>query len=155
MQNLIPVIFYCLGSALVIMEVFLPGFGVPGISGILLLTIATMMISSVIGVGNAILILVGVILVLSLIAFILLRSATRGKFGSKRLFLNASDEVHKRENSLEVGTAGKAITALRPAGKAQFDNLKADVVTEGDFLDSGTTVKVIRIEGNRIVVAGV
>ncbi len=50
------------------------------------------------------------------------------------------------------GSIGVALSDLRPGGIARFDDLRADVVTEGDFIDVGTTVKVLRVEGNRIVV---
>jgi membrane-bound serine protease (ClpP class) len=54
-----------------------------------------------------------------------------------------------------LGQRGIADSALRPAGIARFDHERVDVVTEGEFLEPGTAVEVIRIEGNRIVVRSV
>jgi membrane-bound serine protease (ClpP class) len=51
-----------------------------------------------------------------------------------------------------LGNEGEALTPLRPAGKAIFGEHILDVVTEGDFIERGTRVKVITIEGGRVVV---
>lgn len=51
-----------------------------------------------------------------------------------------------------VGQQGIADSVLRPAGKVRFANEMVDVVTEGDFLDPGTHVEVVKREGNRVIV---
>jgi membrane-bound serine protease (ClpP class) len=51
-----------------------------------------------------------------------------------------------------IGQQGKAITPLRPAGAAQIGARRVDVVTEGKFVASDTPVKVIQVEGNRVIV---
>jgi membrane-bound serine protease (ClpP class) len=57
--------------------------------------------------------------------------------------------------TVEVGHTGVARTILRPSGRAEFGAMLADVVTDGDFLEAGTPVRVIRIEGGRIVVEAI
>ncbi|MCC6511389.1 MAG: peptidase, partial [Pirellulaceae bacterium] len=52
----------------------------------------------------------------------------------------------------QVGEQGIADSVLRPAGKVRFGGHMVDVVTEGDFLDPGTAVEVIKREGNRTIV---
>lgn len=54
-----------------------------------------------------------------------------------------------------AGDRGVASTTLRPAGKATFGNAFVDVVTDGDFIESGTPVVVIRSAYGHIVVAAV
>jgi membrane-bound serine protease (ClpP class) len=51
-----------------------------------------------------------------------------------------------------VGRSGTAETALRPAGKALVGGRRIDVVTEGDFIEAGTRVVVVALDGSRIVV---
>lgn len=51
-----------------------------------------------------------------------------------------------------VGDIGQAAGALRPGGKMNIDDYMVDVVTEGDFVDSGQSVKVIAKQGTKIVV---
>ena len=47
---------------------------------------------------------------------------------------------------------GVAVTVLRPAGMAEFDGVKLNVVSDGEFIPEGERVRVSRVEGNRIVV---
>lgn len=51
-----------------------------------------------------------------------------------------------------LGQQGTALTPLRPAGAAMIGETKVDVVTESKFVDPGTAIKVIKVEGSRIIV---
>ncbi|MBI5686474.1 MAG: hypothetical protein HZC54_15485 [Verrucomicrobia bacterium] len=54
-----------------------------------------------------------------------------------------------------LGKEGVAVSFLRPAGKAMIGNQLADVVTEGDLIPKDSRVKVVKVEGNRVVVTKV
>jgi len=56
------------------------------------------------------------------------------------------------ETAALLGAIGVAATPLRPAGKVKFGDEYIDVVAEGAYVDPGTRVQVVEIEGNRIVV---
>jgi membrane-bound serine protease (ClpP class) len=62
--------------------------------------------------------------------------------------LSPASAPHK----LAAGSEGVASTMLRPSGKAAFGELSVDVVTEGDFIPPGTPVRVIAVEGSRVIV---
>ena len=51
-----------------------------------------------------------------------------------------------------VGRSGKAATVLRPTGTMELDGERIDVVTEGEFVEAGTEVRVLYVQGNRVVV---
>ena len=51
-----------------------------------------------------------------------------------------------------LNQTGTALTNLRPSGTAVINNRRVDVVTEGGMIERGTTVKVVAIEGMRVVV---
>ena len=51
-----------------------------------------------------------------------------------------------------LGREGTATTALRPPGLGEFDGVRLNVVSEGDFFENGTKIRVTQIEGSRIVV---
>lgn len=51
-----------------------------------------------------------------------------------------------------LGRTGVALTTLRPAGTAELNGKRVDVVSEGGFIEKGQPVKVVRIEGLRVVV---
>ena len=54
-----------------------------------------------------------------------------------------------------VGRTGKAATVLRPTGTMEIDVDRIDVVTEGEFVSMGSEVRVLYVQGNRVVVAAV
>lgn len=56
----------------------------------------------------------------------------------------------ERENLL--GQSGEAITPLRPAGTARINNHRIDVVAEAGFIEQGSQIQVVVVEGNRVVV---
>jgi membrane-bound serine protease (ClpP class) len=51
-----------------------------------------------------------------------------------------------------AGATGVTATALRPAGRATLDGHGVDVTSEGGFVEAGTRVRVVRVEGARVVV---
>ena len=53
---------------------------------------------------------------------------------------------------VSVGDLGSAAGPLRPGGKISIDDYTVDVVTEGDFVESGRSVKVIAKQGTKVVV---
>lgn len=57
----------------------------------------------------------------------------------------------KDRNEL-LGQVGITLTPLRPSGFAKFGDRKEDVVSEGEIISRGEEVKVIHVEGMRVVV---
>jgi membrane-bound serine protease (ClpP class) len=152
-----------LGLGLLALEVLvIPGFGLPGILGLMALLGGFGL--SVVGAGatwEAILTAMGWValcLLLALAASVaLLRVLPRLPWG-RRLVLEsellagvegASAPEHDRR---WLGHCGTAATPLRPAGVAHLDGARVDVVSEGEFIEAGEPIVVIRVDGNRIVV---
>lgn len=52
----------------------------------------------------------------------------------------------------QAGARGLAISALRPSGTAEFDGHRTDVVTEGDWIEAGSEIVVLRVEGAKVTV---
>ena len=98
---------------------------------------------------------IAVIALLCVALSIFVHSASRGRLARSNLVLKEVSTRANAENALHffVGKEGVARTALRPAGIAEFDGVKLNVLTEGEFIDVGKRVSVSRVEGNRIVVA--
>src|SRR6202171_5552442 len=57
--------------------------------------------------------------------------------------------------SLSPGTRGIALSILRPSGKARFADHIVDVIKEGEFIAPQTPIKVIQMDGVRVVVKGI
>lgn len=155
MEWLIPIIICVLaGVILLIVEAFMPGFGVPGISGIILLLAGVAMTwyeyGAMGGLGTtvAVLALVGVAISVSL------KSASSGRLSKSDLILN-DIETPPSENAdmqLLVGKEGVVKNTLRPVGTAEFDCGKLHVTSDGEYVSEGQKVRIVRVEGTQIFV---
>jgi membrane-bound serine protease (ClpP class) len=87
----------------------------------------------------------------------LLRVFPRLPFGRRliletKLTANAGYASAPESDRRWLGKRGTTMSPLRPAGVAQLDGERIDVVSEGEFLEAGESIEVIRVDGNRIVV---
>lgn len=142
------------GIVLLLIEAFVPGFGFPGIGGILLVVTSIVMASS--SMTHAVISMV-IALITSVIALVLiLKYAPKNKhFDRLTLATELSSEQGYVSTAGKEGLAGKegiVISYLHPAGTVDIDGEKIDAVSDGAFVESGTRVKVISREGRRIVV---
>lgn len=74
-----------------------------------------------------------------------------------RLVLKTAETTEKgfvttEDYQQHLGKTGKALTLLRPAGTVEIDGMRMDVVSEGMFIQPGTEIVVVKVEGSRIVV---
>lgn len=142
------------GLALIGLEMFVPG-GIVGTVGIITVVYAIIYV-------NKSTYYIAFILVVSLILAVILYYVNRNIFHKKLMFLDrlvlndsisTEDGYVASESRVElVGKKLKAYTDLRPAGVAILDNEKLDVVTDGDFIEKGNEIVIVRVEGMRIVV---
>ena len=143
-----------LGMILIIVEVFLPGFGLPGIGGIVLVGAGVVMVGMHFGSLTAVGTLLVIIAVLAVLVSWVLRQASRG--GGKRsdLFLQERDDRRTQQEDMKVlvGKSGTTTSVLRPAGIGDFDGVRLNVVTEGSFIEKDMPIEIVRVDGSRIVV---
>jgi membrane-bound serine protease (ClpP class) len=151
------------GIILLAIELFVtPGFGVTGVLGLLALVGGLGL--SLVGAGatwEVIITAVGQVAVSLLLAIAIslamLRLLPRLPFG-RRLVLET--ELTAREGFASapetdrawLGKHGVAASTLRPAGIADIEGERVDVVSDGEFIDAGEPIAVVRVDGNRIVV---
>lgn len=155
MEWLIPIIICVLaGVILLIVEAFMPGFGVPGISGIILLLAGVAMTwyeyGAMVGLGTtvAVLALVGVAISVSL------KSASSGRLSKSDLILNDTENPPSENADMQllVGKEGVVKNTLRPVGTAEFDCGKLHVTSDGEYVSEGQKVRIVRVEGTQIFV---
>jgi membrane-bound ClpP family serine protease len=147
-------ILFILGLILLIVEMFIPGFGIAGGTGLALLILGIILTART--PFEAFVMVIILVFVVALVLAVILRSAKRGKL-SKKLILWSSARHEEgfstsSDTSPLLGKEGIALTVLRPAGSGEFEGKRLDVVTDGTFLESGTKIKIVRTEGRRIVV---
>ncbi|HFB39464.1 MAG TPA: nodulation protein NfeD, partial [Oceanithermus sp.] len=151
MSGVLEVLLFFAGVLLLLAEIFLiPGFGVAGIGGI-----AAILASIYFTFGNQTLYVASLAVLLVTAGLLLaVRFLPRTRTGRALVLDSAIAGEAPPEERLKPleGAIGKALTPLRPAGVAQFGERKVDVVAEGEFIEKGSAVRVVRVEGVRVVV---
>ena len=154
-------LIFVVGLALIILEVFvIPGFGVAGILGIILMLASVFytFFQSTDDFSIALLWLsISVILtsVLAILATIFLPKSAPFQHLALSTVMSAEQGYHSagsQDFEVFLGKTGVALTPLRPAGTARIDNKRLDVITVGDFIAQNTPVKVLEVEGSKISV---
>jgi len=152
-----------IGLALLALEIFIiPGFGMFGTLGIAALLGGLAL--SMVGAGDTAAVIVGVVwrVVLSLLAallagLLLLRFLPRLPL-ARRMILQTdlgSGPAHGSAPEADrrwLDKHGQAMSVLRPAGIAMIEGARVDVVSNGEMIEAGARIQVMRVDGNRIVV---
>ncbi len=150
---------------------FLPGFGVAGVSGLIILIASLVLAIHAPGepltfrsLSTELLVVLSGLLTAMLAVLALLQwMPGRRAAGRSGLVLStvltegapvaASEAPGAPGPQQLLHRQGRTLTPLRPSGKVEIDGLVVDVVAAGDFVDAGTSVQVIEVEGQRVVVA--
>jgi membrane-bound serine protease (ClpP class) len=150
------ILLFLVGLILLVLEIFvIPGFGFTGIAGIL--AVLTSLVLASPNFNQAVLTLGGALLAAIVIIVITLKNKKTRRVWGKLILshkLEAKEGYSSHDDSLAayVGKRGKALTTLRPAGTADIGGKRLDVVTSGEFIEAGSSLEVILVEGTRMVV---
>lgn len=140
-----------IGTAAILLELFLPG-GIVGAVGALCLLGAA--IATFTGYGfNAGLLVTFAILLLTTIALYLWMKNFERLPGMKRLILTQTVGTSEVGDYLSLlNKTGKSLTDLGPSGKALIEGKKLDVIAESGYIDQGTPILVVEADGSKTIV---
>ncbi len=157
-------VLFVAGAVLLTIEIVaIPGFGVVGLAGIaaMIASLVMMLVGSDFAVPDltgAITRFVWSMGISVAIMVALARFLPRREMKAGGVFLATEmpssagyTNLNAREAGL-VGKSGSAATTLRPSGRVKIDGEEYTAQTEGGFVDKGTPVTVIRVDGTAIVV---
>lgn len=138
------------GLALLLLETMLPGM-VAGIVGFVCLVAGVVISYRDLGpaVGHIILLCVVAALITGVVLW--LKYFPQSRVGKLFVSESASGDLGIEYSSL-LSKEGVARSTLRPSGTAVIEGKRYDVVSEGGFIDPETPIKVVAVEGSRIVV---
>ncbi len=139
-----------LGAILLFLETLLPGL-IAGVIGFLCLVAAVILGYRDFGYQTGTLILAGVLVGLLLGTWCWLKFFPDSRMARKFISQGSVGELGVEKPELLHGT-GTALTQLRPSGVALINGQRVDVVTEGGLIERGAAVRVVAVEGARIVV---
>ena len=142
------------GIILLLIEMMIPGFGIFGLTGLLLFLWG---IYDWMGGGPMALITVTVLSVVGVLLLWWIVSIFPNTRLGERLTLRLQSTKEKGYASHPdpnrwLGKVGETKTVLRPAGTMIVEGTFLDVITDGEFYEPGTEVKIISVTGGRIVV---
>ena len=139
-----------LGAILLFLETLLPGM-IAGLIGFICLMAAVILGYRDFGYQTGSLILAGVLVGLLIGTWCWLKFFPGSRVAKTFISQGSVGELGVDKPELLNGT-GVALTQLRPSGTASINGQRVDVVTEGGLIERGTAVKVVAVEGARIVV---
>ena len=141
------------GLLLVGAEIFVPG-GVVGVLGAIALVGAVITAFIAFGAIKGGWVAIGILFLVGVSMALWIKFFPKSQIGRKMTVETDLSTGKATETGLEQlrGKEGEAVSDLRPAGFAIFDGRRVDVVTQGGMLSKGTKIRVIDIEGNRVVV---
>ena len=148
------IILFALGLIAMAIEFFEPGMGIFGGIGIVIMVIDIFVLAKTWEQGFVL--LGGLAIIVMLFVLLLFVLTSYGLLPKKLILSDSTDNdsgyVAAAEHKVAVGDEGVTVTELRPAGKARFGDIDADVVSEGSFIDGGAKITVVSVAGNRIMV---
>lgn len=164
LASAIEIIIFVIGVLLLLVEIFvIPGFGIFGAAGIILM-IGSLFLGLISDfplvdwdmIQMATIQLAGAFILSIIVISILLKYLPKTKIWNNLVLQKNIDEQSgytsdKKIREL-VGKTGKALTDLRPSGTAIIDDKRIDVVTSGEYIIKGVKIEVIAEEGSKIVV---
>lgn len=167
LASVLEILLFVIGLGLLLAEIFIiPGFGITGISGIVLIFASIFL--SLLGskpfmdmetVSIAIIQLSGAMLFALLGIFVLAKYLPKSTAFNKLVLAESEKAEHgfvsyPSEKDL-IGKTGIAFTTLRPGGTAEIDGKRVDVVADSEYIDKDVKIKVLRVEGIKVVVTAV
>jgi len=173
-SGMLEVVLFTVGVVFLAIEIFvIPGFGIPGVTGLLLMLsgvllashgfvvpqssrdLQTFATSLAVIVASGVVFLVGATVISKRMGSIpILRNFALQPGGGAVANNSPAKNVTTVGHSgflVSVGDAGVADSPLRPSGRAKFGDEYVDVVADG-FVESGQDIRVIEISGNRVLV---
>jgi len=167
LANIIEIVLFILGAGLLLLEIFIiPGFGIAGVSGIIFMIagIYLSLVGTLKHVDFPALSSAANYLLLSLFLTILGAMVIIKLFPKSSIWRTISLEeaqlrdkgyISARDYRQYLGKEGIALSTLRPAGIGLFGGERLDVVSQGDFIEKGTSIVISQIDGYRLIVRSI
>lgn len=149
------IILAILGLAGILWELHVvPGHGAPGVLGGVLLLLSVLLAFGTPMIFVAMQTVASAIVLTVILFYLATRIFPENAWIKRLTFAGAqgADYVTSSDFSSLLGKSGVAATYLRPSGVALVDGARVDVLTQGEFIQEGTPVRITRVEGARIFV---
>lgn len=155
MELIVPIALLTIGVGLIFIEIhFVPGLNVLGIVGAFFILFAVGHAFSENGIQGGTVMIVGAALAVTGSIYFLKQSGAWERFVLKaNLKKDAATSAREGDyRSKYLGKTGVAVSPLRPTGIVEIDGDRIEVSTEGEFISSGSAVRVVAMDRRRFFV---
>ena len=152
--TILTVLLLIIGFGLVFLEMHIPGFGVPGITGAICLILAVIITAE--NFAQALVMVLAILAVLGAMLGVVLTFFTKGKLFKPLILSDEQKKEHGYISSSDLdyllGKNGIATTDLRPSGSVDIDGVKFDVISDGEYISVGSKVEIFKVSGVKLLV---
>lgn len=142
------------GLILLVIEAIVPGFGLPGISGIILVILGTILAMG--SLASALMSISIAIIITATITMLLIKYGHRSPFLDNIVLSTHQKDEEGYLSSFSkdeyLGKEGISVTELRPSGIIEINGERLDALSDGSYIPKEANIKVIRVEGSKIIV---
>ena len=153
-QFIIAIILFIVGFILLGIEMVIPGFSIPGITGIICLLGGIFLVSDTFVEG-----LIATAIVLALLGIMLaviLGLLSKGKIKTPIILKEEQKKdkgfISSSDLNYLLGKEGIATSDLRPTGSGNFDGIELDIISEGKYILKGTKLVIYKVQGSKLIV---
>lgn len=152
--DIIGIILLIAGFILAGIEMYLPGFGLPGILGGVCLILSIIFTAKTIEQGLLMTIIVVCVLLLIMVVMFLLVFKVRKKSSIilDETLTGSAGYLDESDLQYLLGKEGIAATDLKPSGKGNFEGIEFDVYSENKFIPKGKKIRICSIKNSRLTV---
>lgn len=150
----IPIILQLLGVLTIIAEIILPSAGLLSLLALALFGYSIYLVFISFPMTVSMIFIAADLITIPVLLYFSLKLLAKSP-ATLQTDLSREKGVSSQSEKLEVfrGKTGTALTTLRPAGTALIDKKRVDVVSRGNFIEKGSSIQVIEVTGNQIIVA--
>lgn len=150
---ILPILLQVIGILVVFAEIFIPSFGLLAVIALSVFFYSLYLVFTTLST-TAGMIFTGLDIAMAPFLIVFgMKMLARSPLSLKRE-LSKKDGVVSQRQELEtyLHMKGKSVTDLRPAGMAQINSQRLDVVTDGEYINADTPIVVTGVTGNQIIV---
>lgn len=155
-SNWMPIVLFTFGLLFIVLEIFIPDFGIIGILGAISLVGGLYLTTGDLVTANSDFSLA--LIITAVLMVVLIRNGYSLRNANKLVLQtnlgHSTADGKGMDEYLKIGMVGRSVTPLRPSGKAVFlkNESPFDVLTSGAHIPNGTEVVIEDIQGSKILV---
>ncbi len=143
-------IIFLIGTLLISIEFFLPGVGIFGIAGAILIFLA--IISSLLFFELSLVFFISILVFCILFSYTVYLILKRLNLINNLILKEDLNIYTSSKNNVKIGDKGLTLTDLKNFGTAKFGNLTVEVFSPNSFIEKGCNIKIIKLDGKKIIV---